>query len=246
MRTIVSILLLVVVWAGAPVSARDADRDKALAVIERAIKAHGGAEALNKAQLRSRSGKGVAVSGGGEVPFSTEETVRFPDHSRTVLEFGRARLTLVLAGEKGWLSPAGGETRAMAKEMLSEQREELYVWWLMTITPLLKDDFELKPLPDSKVNGQDAAVVKVSSKGYPAASLFFDKKTGLLVKIARRAKETGVPVDKEYFYSDHKDYDGVKFPEKEIITIYSKKRSEVKFTNYKALSKIADATFDKP
>jgi hypothetical protein len=231
---------------GGPVGAGDADRDKATAVIERAIKAHGGADALNKAMLRSRSGKGVAVSGGGEVPFSTEETVRFPDRSRTVLEFGRARLTLVLAGEKGWLSPAGGAAQAMTKEMFAEQREELYVWLLMTLTPLLKDDFDLEAQPDAKVNDRETAVVKVKSKGKPTASLFFDKKTGFLVKIARRAKETGVPVDKEYLYSDYKDYDGVQFPEKETITIFGKKRSEVKFTNYKVLSKIADATFDKP
>ncbi len=245
MRTIMGIVLLAA-WMATPVSVRAADRDKALAVIEQAVKAHGGAEALNKARTRSRSGQGVLTLG-GEEPFTTEETVRLPDCCRMVLEIRRNRVLLVLNGDKGWNLPPGGAVREMNKEQFGERSEEMYVWWLMTLTPLQKEGFDLTPLPDAKVNGQEAAVVKVSSKGHPDASLFVEKKTGLLIKIARRAKEAGFAHDREYYYSEYKDFDGVKLPCKEIIIINSKtKLSEVKFTSYKLLSKIDDATFNKP
>ncbi len=196
-------------------------------------------------QKRSRSGEG-AILLGGEEPFKTEETVRFPDHCRMRLEVRRAQLVIVLNGDKGWMLPGGGTAQEMDKRTLNERREELYVWWLMTLTPLLKDGFELKPLADAKVNDREAAVVKVSRKGNPDLRLYFDKKSGLLVKIARRATEAGVAVNKEYFYSDHKEYDGAKMPSKEIITMNGNKLSEVKFTSYKALDRIEDKTFDKP
>jgi hypothetical protein len=239
----VAIALVVASLTAVP-SLRAADRDKALAVIDQAIKAHGGAEALNKAQTRSRTGEGVLVLA-GNLPFTTEEIVRLPDRCRTSLMAGSARRIVVINGDKGWMH-SGGAAQEMKKDLFAELREEPYVWLLETLTPLRKDDFELTVLPDAKVNDRDASVVKVASKGHPDARLFFDKKTGLLIKIARRAKLAGIGCDKEYFYSDHKDYDGAKLPTKEITTINGNKESEVKFTGYKLLSKIEDKTFDKP
>src|SRR5262249_26193470 len=145
----------------------------------------------------------------------------------------RAQLIVVLNGDKGWMLTGGGTAQEMNKETLSERREELYVWWLMTLTPLLKDGFELKPLADAKVNDREAAVVKVSRQGHSDLPLYSNKKSGLLVKIARRASEAGVALNKEYLYSDHKDFDGAKMPGKEIITMNGNKLSEVKFTRCK-------------
>jgi hypothetical protein len=244
MRTLVRIMLMAV-CAGAPVSVWASDRDKALAVIEQAIKAHGGAEALTKAQTRLRGGRGMGAIT-NNVPFNLEETFHLPDQDRLVVRVGAHRMIIVLNGDKGWQVPFGGAAQQIGKEMLQELREEPYVLWLATLVPLQKGGFDLMSLPDAKVNGQDAAVVKVSRKDHRDVSLFFDKKTSLLIKIRRRAKEASVAYDKEYSYSDYKDYDGVKLPSTEVIAHNGKKVSEVKFTSYKLLSKIEESTFSKP
>ncbi len=242
MQTIVAIVLGLGLLI--PAARGAGDRDKALAVVEQAIKAHGGADALNKAQTRSRNGRGeLTIS--GNIAFKAEEIVSLPERCRTVLEAAGIRRVIVLNGDKGWML-TGGTTQEMNKEMLAELREEPYVWWLMTLTPLQKEGFELTPLPDVKVNGEDASVIKVSHRGHADVRMFFDKKTGLLVKIARRAKEAGIPLDKEYSYSDYRDYDGVKLPTKEVTTVNGRKLSEVKFTDYQLLSRVEDKTFDKP
>lgn len=229
----------------APSAVQADDRDQARTVIEKAIKAHGGTDALNKAQMRSRTGQGV-VSLGGEIRITTEETARFPDCCRMVLNPDRNRIILVLNGDKGW-TQAVGMTQEMAKSEVKEKQEELYVWWLMNLTPLLKDDFQLKPLAGAKVNGKDASVVFVSRKNSPDVRLFFDNESGLLVKIARRGTESGVPVGKEYLYSDHKEFDGVKMPTKEVIMLNGAvKLSEIKFNDYKVLSRVEDKLFEKP
>ena len=163
-----------------------------------------------------------------------------------MLTLERNRILLVLNGDKGW-TQAGGATLEMPKTVLKERQEEVYVWWLMNLTPLRKEEFQLRPLADDKVKDQDAAVVVVSHKNYPDARLYFDKKSGLLVKIARRATESGLPVAKEYLYSEHKEFDGVKMPTKEVITLNdTAKLSEVTFSSYKILPRIADKVFEKP
>jgi hypothetical protein len=238
-------IVVAAVCIGVPIAARGGERDEALAVLNKAIQAHGGAEALDKAGMRSRSGKGI-VALGGDTRLTSEETFHFPDRCRLVIDLESNRIVLVLNGVKGW-TQAVGTTQEMSKETLREKQEELYVWWLMNLTPLLKDEFVLKPLADAKVNGQDAAVVKVSHRRYPDVRLFFDKKSNLLVKIARRSTETGVTLDKEYFYSDHREFDGVKMPTKEVVFLNGKtKMSEVTYNSYKVLPKVEDKLFEKP
>lgn len=243
MRTLVTMALL----AGIATPAAEAgDREKASAVIERAIKAHGGEDALNKAQKCSRRGKGVLTTPTGEVPFTTEETMQLPGRCRIVLEVERTRRQIiVLNGDKGWLKRPDGSV-VSPKEEVNFYREEAHVWWLMTLTPLLKKEITLTPLADAKVNGQDAEVIKASSKGHGDIRLYFDKKTGMLVKIRRRAVLADVPLTKEYYYSDFQDCDGAKLPGKEIVMQYDQKQSEVKFSQYKSLATVDEATFKKP
>lgn len=244
MRCIIGIVVAAA-WLTAPAALQAGDSDTARAVLDKAIEAHGGASALNKAQMRSRTGQGV-VSLGGKTRLTTEETVHLPDRCRVVLTAGGNRILLVLNGDKGW-TRTGGATQEMTKSALKEKKEELYVWRLMNLTPLRTDEFQLKLLANAKVNDRDAAVVLISHKNYPDARLFFDKKSRLLVKIARRATESGLSVAKEYIYSDHKEFDGVKMPTKEVVILNgSVQLSEVQFGNYKVLSRVEDKLFEKP
>lgn len=242
-------VLVAVVGLAAPAVVQAGERDKALEVLEKAIKAHGGADALNKAMLRSRSGEGVVTLGGEtrETRVTIEETVNFPNRCRVELTLRQGiRVTLILNGDKGWMQ-IGNKTQEMTKETLKEKQEELYVWWIMNLTPLVKNEFQLKPLADAKVNGQDASVVQASRKDSPTVRLFFDKKSGLLIKIARRATLSGLAVTEEYNYSDPKEFNGVKMPTKEIVTLNgSDKMSEIKFNNYKVLSRVEEKLFEKP
>jgi hypothetical protein len=237
--------LMLVAWALAAVAVRADDRAEARAVVEKAVKAQGGAEGLAKAAVATRSGKGV-LSLGAEIAFTSEETYNLPGQLRVKLEAGKMQLQRVLNGDKGWQQSAGGETIELAKDRLAEAQEEAYVWWLVTLAPLLKDGFDLAPLAEAKVNDRPALGVKVSARNRPDAALYFDKESGLLVKIARRARETGVAVDKEYFYSDYKDVDGVKVPGKEVMHVNGRKFYEVQYREYKFLGKPDEGAFARP
>jgi hypothetical protein len=226
-------------WAG--------DRERALAVVEKAIKAHGGAEALSRAAVAERRGQGTMTQpGAGEVPFTNHEVVSLPDRVRLAVRLGPGEIVIVLGGDKGWIKPAGGGTFEMRKNQLDEYREKAYVWWLATLAPLQKDGFDLAPVPDGRVNGREAAGVKVSRKGYADATLWFDKQSGLLVKIAHRVSVAGAPVDEEYLYTDHKEWAGAKLPGREVMSYNGRKVTEVKYTDWKLQPRVEDGTFARP
>ena len=155
------------------------DRETALALIDQAIKAHGGEAALTKAQTVVRTVSGT-LSLGGEVRFTGETTLSLPGRAKQTVQLDKAgQVIIVLNGDRGWRS-AGGAVNEVTKEGLDELREEVYIEWLATLLPLKKDGFDLTPLPDKMVDGQPTAVLKVATRGHFDARLYFDKASNLL------------------------------------------------------------------
>jgi hypothetical protein len=224
---------------------RAGDREAALAVINAAIKAHGGDQALARAQTMVRNVTGK-LSGGGEVAFTAETTLSLPGRARQTLSLDKAgQIVVVLNGDRGW-STAGGIVGEMGKDALENLQEEIYIEWLATVLPLRKDSFDLTALGDKTVDGQAAAGIKVASKGHGDARLYFDKASGLLVQAERQSKEAGIPELKEYIFGGHKDFDGVKLPTKRVERLKGTKIVEITSATYKFATKVDDATFGRP
>jgi hypothetical protein len=246
MRPLVRTAWTGVFLLGAATRVLAGDREDALALIDQAIKAHGGDEALVKAQNASRSGVGVLYQGGKETPFTDEVTWSLPDQLRVAIDVDkRLKLVFVVNGEKGWQG-GGGPTADMGELRLKELHEEMYVQWLTALTPLKKDGFELTPLAEVKVGDRPAVGVKAVRTGHADVKLWFDKESHLLVRMQRRAEEAGIKIDKELQFSDYKEFDGVKLPTKQVETIEGKKFSELTSASYKLLKKIDEGTFAKP
>lgn len=230
-------------------AARANDRDKALAAIERAIKAHGGEDNLLRAQLMARTATGV-MSVGKDLPFAEEMVFQLPNRFRLNLLVGegaqKSRILLVVNGDKGWQS-SGGAVTELGKERLDELLEEAYFYTLTSLVPLKKDSaYELTLLPEAKVAGKPAASVRVVRKGRPEVRLHFDRDSGLLVKAERQARDMGKLIDKQYLFSDHKDFDGVKLAGTQIELHGGHKFLELKVTSYKFPSQVDEKLFGKP
>ena len=206
----------------------------------RAVTAHG------RGGCSAATGAGTVTLFDKDIPITSEQTVSLPDRSRLSIDIDKkAHVVAVLNGDKGWQSE-GGPAVEMAGLRVKELIEEAYVMWLATVAPLKKPGFDLKPLPETKVNGKAAVGVLVSSKGHADAKLYFDKDTHLLVKIDREALQNGEKVQKEYLYGDYKDVDGVKLPTKLTENVNGKKFTEITGATYKLLKSVDDATFGKP
>ncbi len=245
MRTIaMGMLLGGLVLAYTP-CARAGDAEDAAAIVDQAIKAHGGADAMKKAHMMVRSGAGT-LSATDAMPFTDEWTFSLPDKLRMVDDFNKkVRVTTVLNGDKGWQS-AGGMSVELGADRLREVRNEFYVFSLTMLTPLKGDAVKLSTLPETKVNGEPAGGVKAVSKDRPDVKLYFDKKTNLLVQVERKVAEGGAAVEKIDTYSDFKDFDGVKLPTKQVLMLNGRKFIEMSGISYKVQTKIDDSVFAKP
>ena len=173
--------------------ARADDKADARAVIDKAIKAMGGADKLAPVQAVTFKAKGKVHGMGDGIDYTGEWAIQPPDKIRMQMDFDangmKFTFLLIFDGKQGWMQ-INGQTMAMDADAVAEAKEDLYAGRVDTLVPLVTDKgFELSPVGEAKVGDQAAVGVRVSHKGHRDINLFFDKKTGLLVKSERTIKD---------------------------------------------------------
>jgi hypothetical protein len=223
------------------------EKEDPRAIVERAIKAHGGADALTKALNSTRTDTGAQDSVGREVSFVSSVTRSLPDRVRLKIEVDKKlTATYVLDGSKGWQQEGEGPSTPLPAARVKEMREEAYLWWVTTLVPLTKPGFTLTALPKVKIDGEPAVGVKVSRKGHTDTKLYFYERNGLLAKAERRTPEGGTMVDKEYLYGGFKEFGGVTLPTREVVNVNGRKYTSIAISNYAFPAKFDAGTFARP
>jgi hypothetical protein len=231
---------------------RAADDAAVRAVVDKAIKAHGGADNLAKVKALVLKGKGKAHAMGNEFDYTSTFSIQNPDKLRMEMSFeimGMAFTFIqVFDGAKGWVKLMD-KTTEMSKEAITEAKEQMHSRQVTSLLPLKDKENKLGTLGEAKVEGKEAVGVLVSRKGFRDVSLWFDKKSGLLVKSETRAKDVQNGNEEyaaETYYSDYKEKDGVQHAMKITLKRDGKPFVEGETTEIEVKDKLDADTFAKP
>jgi hypothetical protein len=227
--------------------------DNVKAVIEKAIKAHGGEANLTKYQAAKFDIKGKLSIMGTEISFTGTSSYMLPDKFREEIKVDvmgqEFTITQGSDGKNAW-SLANGAARELKDQEIEHLKDQAFENYVDSIVPLLKDkDITLRLVGDEMVNEKPAIAILVKAKGHKDRTLSFDKESGLLVKSASKMLKPdmeGVEVDGETFFTDFKDVDGVKVAMKQRVKQEGKDFLEAELSNYKLLEKIDSDKFSKP
>lgn len=201
--------------------------DDARAVVERAVKAHGGEAALKKAAAFTSSAKGTRAVAGREVAYTRALEANLPRSLRQEVTLGgRVRTVVRLDGDKATQTD-GGTANELRGPRVKELRAEADVMWLATLVPVLGEGVTLSAAKEEAVGGEQAVGVLAARKGHADVTLHFSKKTGLLVRIARRGPVAGQEAEMTWTFGGHKEVGGVKRPTKEVQAVGGKKVAEL-------------------
>jgi hypothetical protein len=231
------------------------DESAARAVIAKAIEALGGEGKIGKFNAVVMKGTGKFYGMGDEgVPFTGEWDAQGADQMRIRLE-GKAMdqtfvLTKVVNGDKGWTKLNKDKASPMPRDVLAEEKEQMYGTWVATLTPLKAKGFKLSSLADTKVEGRPAAGVRVSHAGRRDVSLYFDKKTYLLLKSAMTVKNVEDGSNKEMlqeiYYGGYKEFGGAQYPTKMSMRRDGKRYVEGELTEVRPAAKLDAKVFAEP
>jgi hypothetical protein len=235
---------------GSSIRADDPNDMKAL--IAKALKAHGGAEKLQKFPAVHLKVKGMDHSMGQNSPYTGEYWIQGGKQFRYVIQEeidGEVATEIqVLNGDKGWIVE-DGETTEMDKDVLAEAKEDMYLQWVTGLTPLLDKEFKFDWLGKMKIGAKQAVGVRVIRKGHRDINLYFDVENGLLLKSEMRVigvDDDGREVTQESFYEEYKEAEGIMYPAKVTIKRDGVDYNVEEVTEYKLEEKLDENLFEKP
>jgi hypothetical protein len=228
-----------------------ADDKDAVAILDKGIKALGGEEKLSKIKAATWKAKGRMTRPDNEGDVTYNVTVQGLDHLRQEFEsdFGGNKIqgVSVIAGDKGWLKfgDRGGEMPAAAQ---TNMKRGLYLQVVpMTLVPLKGKDFKIETAGEEKVDGKPAVGLKVTGPDKKDFTLFFDKDSGLPVKMVAKV----IPFNKSEFneettFANYKESNGVKRATKIVTKRDGQKFQEVEISDFKVLDKVDAKMFEEP
>jgi outer membrane lipoprotein-sorting protein len=227
--------------------------DEARKVVDKALKAHGGAETLAKFKDKAAIVKGKMKI---HQPIELDATMEMSAGGKKFkqdLQFSLMGMdfmqSVVYDGKELWVSQNGKIVTTLSKEDdLKALKETIYAEELAEMALLGDKKLELSLIGEDKVSDVPVVGVRVSSKGHKDVSLYFDKTTGLLLKMESRGFEfqTQQEVGEERIFGDYKDFEGRKRPTKVTMNREGKKFIEMEITDVKIVDKLDDSTFSKP
>lgn len=237
-----------------PTAARGQDdAADARALLAKAFKAHGGADALAKYKANVVTFKGTFHGMGAAIPMSGTISSEGPDKVKADIDVEAGGQTFkvvnVVAGSKGWAKVPGMDTKDMTKDELAEGREQAHAGWVATLAPLVAGKgYTFATTGEQLVNEKPALGVRVSAKGKRDVTLYFDKTTNLLVRYETVVKDegSGREVAQESLLSAYKDVQGTKQAAKFVVNRDGKLFLEGEATEISISETLGDGVFVKP
>jgi outer membrane lipoprotein-sorting protein len=221
-------------------------------ILRKAIEAHGGEKTLAKYKGGKTKFKGTIDIQGKAFDITGETALQKPDKVRNMmtLDFGGKSIEVVTVfnGKKLWVSTMGQTKEIDDEKIIKAAREELQVEGAGSIADFLKEPYELSAIGDVKVKGKDAFGIRVSKKGQKDFSMFFDKKTHLIVKTEMRSLDamSGQEVTQEKFIIGYQDKNGMKVPQRLEITKDGKTFMNIEIVEIQPVERFDDSVFAKP
>jgi hypothetical protein len=192
------------------------EQAEARAILENAIKAHGGEAVLRKIVAGRTKVNGTSYDGIKRNPFSYESTTQGFDKMRIVSfdDNGKTESIEVVNGKEGWFKEGDHQTEAMSEAQLKSRLEDIYLDWISSFVPLRRAEFRLSPLKEMTVGERKAIGILVHHEKHDDIKLYFDRESHLFVKYERRFNnvDAGTVVNEHTIESDYRAVQGVKLP----------------------------------
>ena len=183
----------------------------------------------------------------GEMTMEGQVTVALPSKARYDLTIQAMGMTMsrVLGAESAWMaSPQGSQT--MPEIFAQEGRNEIFRLDPPLLTYVSGAEATVQHLGEEDVNGKMADVILVRDTPAGSIKLFIDQESKYIVKKEFQALgQQGEPVQREEFYSDHRDISGVKIAFSIISIDNGEKAAEVTLSEVTVNAEVDESIFEQ-
>jgi hypothetical protein len=198
----------------------------------------GGADAIHK--VTSRVMKGSILVGGNSSDI--EVITKAPNKRVSISQMGGGHSFTAFDGAVGWL----GNTGRQAREMSPAEAEAAGLDAEFYLPLRIKEIFpQIRGGRPEEIGGVTCDVLNAARQGHAPVRLYFDQKTGLLVRMVRYADTPVGRNPTQIDYADYREADGVKIPFRWTLA-RPNGRFTIQIAEVKSNAPVDDARFTKP
>jgi len=218
---------------GAPQSQVTADQ-----ILEKYVAAIGGADAMKK--VTSRAMKGKVLAGGNETPIDV--ITKAPNMRVSITHNANGDSFTAFDGTAGWLGTTGRAAREMSAAESAAAGLDAEFYLGLRVKELFP---QLRRGRPETVAGAECEILNGTAPGRPAVRLYFDKNSGLLLRMVRYADTPMGRNPTQIDYADYRDADGVKIPFRWTLS-RPNARFTIQIAEVKSNAAVEDGRFAKP
>jgi photosynthetic reaction center cytochrome c subunit len=195
-----------------PISkARPADQ-----ILDKYIQTVGGAERL--AKLTSFAAKGT-YQGYQDEKYPVELFAKAPDQISTVIHTSSGNSATWYDGHAGWIAGPATERPVALLELtggdLAGAKLDAALWFPSQIKTALT---QWRAATSATIDGHDAQMIQGTGDGRYPVNLYFDTKSGLLLRVVRYTESLVGLNPTQIDYADYRDIAGVRMPHRVTVT----------------------------
>ena len=204
----------------APAAALTSPELSARQLIERAVRAKGGAAKLRSVRtVRAEATLRMVSAGGQMASLETTTSIRYPGSFRLEARTPTGPFVQVFNNGEFWVTDARGTHDAPG--LVAEMRANIQRDSIGLLLALLDGKMSAQRTADVAVSGRPMPAIEVSGGSMPTLTVIFDPVTSLTVGYRYRAPAAPGPgvVETEEEFSDFRDVAGLKVPFVAIVRV---------------------------
>jgi photosynthetic reaction center cytochrome c subunit len=213
-------------------------------ILDQYIKALGGAERL--ARLTSFAARGTYQGYGDSAKRAVDVFARAPGQRATIVHGPDGNSSTIVNGRAGWISAPITERPVTVLALSGVDLDAARLDAELTFPARIKQTLtQWRVGLPATIDDHDVQVVQGTGAGRALATFYFDKASGLLVRLVRYADSPVGRIPMQTDYADYRDVSGVKMPFRWTAT-WLDGRSTIELSEVQANVPIAPATFGRP
>jgi photosynthetic reaction center cytochrome c subunit len=208
-------------------------------VIEKYIRAVGGAAAIQNVSSRVESG---TVTFGVGPPFPIEIHSKSPSRQAMIVHLPGGDSSTVIDRQNGWFRTPSGPVHDMAQADIQGAKLDADLQFPINVEKTFQ---ELKVIRTERIGDHDAILLFATNSSGPPLELYFERETGLLLRQLRFGSSPVGLNPTQIDYDDYKTFDGVQVPLHLVITRPNRTMNILLF-QVKQNVPVGDAEFARP
>ncbi len=222
--------------------ASDEDISKAREILVSVINAHGGLEAIKAVTSVVSQGQATIAQMGG-IQMGLRVSSLYPDKLRQDMQTPQGDVSILFDGESGFMVSAMG-SQPLPPEMSASLKDATFRDPIPLLQYLTDSDIPIQLSGSEEVEGKPASVLLLTQPSGESLKIYVSEETHLILKYAFRETEMGTTMEKETFFLDYRDVDGIQIAFNVIQNVNGELYTNSTLTKVEINSELDESLFE--